>query len=170
VDYEVGRGTGLLFLSMRYHKLHSNYIYERLKSVGRAYSLRVVLLLVEGPDHERAIRELTRASVTLEYCLLLAWSNEEAARYIETFKAYETKPIESLRTRSGERPLDMLAQALCEIPSVNRTDVATLASVFATPADVFKAQESDLQQCPGFGALKIERFLAALDAPLDPHL
>lgn len=170
VDYEVGRGTGVLFLSLRYHKLHSNYIYDRLRALGRAYSLRVLLLYVDGPDHVRAIRELTRASVVLEFCVLLAWSNEEAARYIETFKAYELRSADALRTRTGERPYDKLAHALTRIRPLNKTDVSTLATVFTTPTEILCATPEDLQQCPGFGDLKIARFLSCLSAPLDPNL
>ncbi len=72
-DYEVGRKHGVLFLSIRYHRLHSNYIYERIKALGKLYELRILLLLVDVPDAESALRELGRVSVLLNFTILVAW-------------------------------------------------------------------------------------------------
>ena len=33
--------------SVRYHSLHPNYIHDRLKSLGKQYQLRVLLVLVD---------------------------------------------------------------------------------------------------------------------------
>jgi len=60
-------------VSIRYHKLHPNYIYERFKEVGKMYKLRLLLILVDSPDHTRTIRELSRVSILLEYTVILAW-------------------------------------------------------------------------------------------------
>lgn len=92
--------------SLRYHKLHPNYIYERLKELGKQYSLRLLLVLVDTGDHAKALRELTRVSVVLEFTVVLAWSNEEAARYLETFKAFEHKTADAIRPRTGDSTLD----------------------------------------------------------------
>ena len=46
-DYELGRTTCALFLSLRYHKLHPNYIYERFQKLGKSYYLRILLVLVD---------------------------------------------------------------------------------------------------------------------------
>lgn len=45
-DYVMGRGTCALFLSIRYHQLNPDYIHERLKLLGKAYDLRVLLAQV----------------------------------------------------------------------------------------------------------------------------
>ncbi len=37
----------LLFCSVRYHSLHPNYVHDRLKSLGKQYQLRVLLVLVD---------------------------------------------------------------------------------------------------------------------------
>ena len=36
-----------LFCSVRYHSLHPNYVHDRLKSLGKQYQLRVLLVLVD---------------------------------------------------------------------------------------------------------------------------
>ncbi len=110
-DFVVGKGAAVLFLSLRYHKLHPNYIYDRLKGLdGRdssAHNLRIVLFLVDAPDHVRSIRELSRISATaLNFTLVLSWSNEEAARYLETFKAFERKTADSIKARVGDTHLE----------------------------------------------------------------
>jgi len=45
-DYVMGKTTCALFLSIRYHQLNPDYIHERLKSLGTAYNLRVLLVQV----------------------------------------------------------------------------------------------------------------------------
>ena len=46
-DYEVGRGTAVLFLSVAYHAMHPQYIYARVADVARAnYKLRILLVHV----------------------------------------------------------------------------------------------------------------------------
>lgn len=62
-DYQVGRTTGVLFLrsvmrvnklgkykqplSLRYHRLHPEYIHQRIERLGHAYTLRVLLLMCD---------------------------------------------------------------------------------------------------------------------------
>lgn len=50
-DYQMGRTTCALFLSLRYHNLNPDYIHERLKQLGKMYELRV--LLVQERSSER---------------------------------------------------------------------------------------------------------------------
>lgn len=45
-DYQMGQTTCALFLSLRYHNLNPDYIHDRLKSLGRLYQLRVLLVQV----------------------------------------------------------------------------------------------------------------------------
>lgn len=46
-DYIVGQTTCALYLSLRYHQLFPNYIHGRLRSLGRAFDLRLLLVLVD---------------------------------------------------------------------------------------------------------------------------
>jgi DNA repair protein Rad10 len=116
--------------SLRYHKLHPNYVYERLKELGKLYSLRLLLVLVDSGDYTKSLRELTRVSIALDFCMVLAWSNEEAGRYLETFKAFEHKTADAIKTKVGNSTLDRLTFVLSNIRSVNKTDSLTLATQF----------------------------------------
>lgn len=46
-DYVVGSTAGILFLSLRYHMLNPDYIHDRLKSLGKRFELRVLLVQVD---------------------------------------------------------------------------------------------------------------------------
>lgn len=46
-DYVVGSTAGILFLSLRYHILNPDYIHDRLKSLGKRFELRVLLVQVD---------------------------------------------------------------------------------------------------------------------------
>lgn len=45
-DYQMGKTSCALFLSLRYHNLNPDYIHERLKLLGKMYELRVLLVQV----------------------------------------------------------------------------------------------------------------------------
>lgn len=43
-DYIMGKTMCALFLSVRYHQLNPDYIHDRLKLLGNAFNLRVLLV------------------------------------------------------------------------------------------------------------------------------
>lgn len=45
-DYQMGRTSCALFLSLRYHNLNPDYIHNRLKLLGKMFHLRVLLIQV----------------------------------------------------------------------------------------------------------------------------
>ena len=66
VDYQVGRTTGVLFLrytlnknkmvistlidvtsSLRYHRLHPEYVHQRIQKLGHSYTLRILLVMCD---------------------------------------------------------------------------------------------------------------------------
>lgn len=88
----MGRTTCALFLSVRYHILKPDYIYNRVKSLGKLYDLRVLLLQIDVTDPHAALKQLTRMCLVADLTLMLAWSSEEAGKLIETYKIFENKP------------------------------------------------------------------------------
>lgn len=169
-DYELGRTTCALFLSLRYHKLHPNYVYERLKELGKLYTLRLLLVLVDTGDFTKSLRELHRVSIVLNFTVVLAWSNEEAGRYLETFKAFEHKPADAIRVKAGTTSVEKLHAVLSNVRSVNKTNVLSLATQFNTVADILCAEEKDLLVVPGFGEHKAKNFVATMNACFNPSL
>lgn len=88
----MGRTTCALYLSLRYHMLKPDYIYNRVKSLGKLYELRVLLLQVDVKEPHTALSKLTRMCLVADLTLMLAWTFEEAGKLIETYKIFENKP------------------------------------------------------------------------------
>jgi len=97
--------------------------------------------------------------------LLLCWSWEEAARYLETFKVYENKQPTSIQERVNEDYLARFSSCLTSsVRSVNKTDATTLASNFGTFRALATATREELSLCPGLGDKKVERLFTTFNA------
>ena len=72
--FRSARGTYLVL------KLPFQYIYERLRQLGKGYTVRILLILVDIPDSAACIQELTKVALLSGLTLMLAWSPVEAAR------------------------------------------------------------------------------------------
>ncbi|KAG9324675.1 hypothetical protein KVV02_000352 [Mortierella alpina] len=169
-DFQVGLTSCIVFLSIRYHRLHPEYIFSRIAALGKTFVLRVLLVLVDVETHQQAIRELTRVAMVNDLTMVCAWSNEEAARYIETFKAYENKVPDAIKERIDNDYLSKLTDSLTQIQSINKTDVVTLSSTFGSLKNIMNASVDELGLLPGFGERKVMRLLEAFDQPfaIDP--
>ncbi|KAM9032604.1 DNA excision repair protein ERCC-1 isoform 1-T2 [Sarcophilus harrisii] len=129
-DYVMGQSTCALFLSLRYHNLHPNYIHDRLQGLGKNYALRVLLLQVDVKDPQRALKELAKMCILADCTLILAWSPEEAGRYLETYKSYEQKPADLLKEKLEQDFVSRVTECLTTVKSVNKTDSQTLLATF----------------------------------------
>ncbi|XP_057331636.1 DNA excision repair protein ERCC-1 [Microplitis mediator] len=156
-DYVMGLTTCALFLSIKYHQLNPDYIHDRLKLLGNAYQLRVLLVHVDVSEPNHALKHLTRICILADLTLMLAWSYEDAGRIIETYKIFEYKPPEMIMERGDTNPQQKLISALTTVRSVNKTDAMTLLRNFGTVADILKATPEALALCPGFGIQKAKR-------------
>jgi DNA excision repair protein ERCC-1 len=129
-DYVVGRTACALFLSVRYHALHPHYIFQRIRELGRLYVLRVLLVLVDVEVCEQPIHDINLIAINSGLTLILAWSPEEAARYLETLKAYENKPADLIRERYEDDYLGRVTEVLTSVRTINKTDIMNLLSTF----------------------------------------
>jgi len=85
--------------SMQYHLLHPEYIDNRIKRVERHFSLRIILCSMDVENSDQVLEGLIKLAFDNNFTLLLTWSAEEAARYLETYKAYEHKPADMMKAR-----------------------------------------------------------------------
>ncbi|KAI0312683.1 restriction endonuclease type II-like protein [Amylostereum chailletii] len=164
-DYQVGRTTGVLYLSLRYHRLHPEYIHGRIEKLGRSYNLRVLLIMCDVSEHQDLIRELTKTCLINEITVIVAWSAEEAGQYLGTFKRFEHKPPNLIRERVEREPGAIMRAALTGISKVNKTDVETLRTSFGSFAQIARASSDQLSQLPGFGPKKVARMKDAFERP-----
>ncbi|XP_034550148.1 DNA excision repair protein ERCC-1 [Notolabrus celidotus] len=164
-DYVLGLTTCALFLSLRYHNLNPNYIHDRLKLLGQTFTLRVLLVQVDVKDPHHVLKELARICIMADCTLILAWSPEEAGRYLETYKSYEKKPADVLKEQVEKNYLSKVTDCLTTVKSINKTDAITLLSTFSSVEGIISASKEDLVLCPGLGPQKARRLYDVLHKP-----
>ncbi|GMH13166.1 hypothetical protein Nepgr_015007 [Nepenthes gracilis] len=155
-DYVLGQNSCALYLSLRYHLLHPDYLYYRIRELQKNFRLRVVLCHVDVEDVVRPLLEVTKTTLLHDCSLLCGWSLEECGRYLETIKVYENKPADIIQGHMDTDYLSRLNHALTAIRHVNKTDVVTLGSTFGSLSNVMDASMEDLARCPGIGERKVK--------------
>ncbi len=134
-DYILGNGTAALYISVRYHLLHPEYLFFRIRELqrrrgasgvacmrcagadaqrARSFRLRLVLCHVDVEDVVKALGEINKTAAVHACSLVCAWSPEEVARYLETFKLYENKTAENIQERTENDYASRLTGALSE--------------------------------------------------------
>ncbi|KAM9113313.1 DNA excision repair protein ERCC-1 isoform 1-T3 [Pangshura tecta] len=164
-DYVLGQSTCALFLSLRYHNLNPNYIHGRLQLLGKTYAVQVLLVQVDVKDPHQALKELAKMCILADCTLILAWSPEEAGRYLETYKSYEQKPADLLKEKVDRDFLSIVTDCLTSVKSVNKTDALSLLTTFGSLANIAQASKEDLSLCPGIGPQKAKRLFDTLHEP-----
>ncbi|XP_043716374.1 DNA excision repair protein ERCC-1 isoform X2 [Telopea speciosissima] len=150
-DYLLGPNSCALYLSLRYHLLHPDYLYYRIRELQKNFKLRVVLCHVDLEDVVKPLLEVTRTALLHDCTLLCGWSLEECGRYLETIKVYENKPADIIQGQTDTDYLSRLHHALTAVRRVNKTDVVTLGSTFGSLSRIMDASMEDLARCPGIG-------------------
>lgn len=164
-DYVLGATTCALFLSLKYHRLHPEYIYGRIRQLGNLYNLRVLLTMVDIENHEQALQELSKTSMINNFTLILAWSAQEAGRYIELFKSYEHASPSSIRARQAESWQESLTEFVTTPRNINKTDAASLISNFGTLRSAVNAEPEQLALIPGWGEKKVKSWYTTVREP-----
>ncbi|KAG5639406.1 hypothetical protein H0H81_002938 [Sphagnurus paluster] len=167
-DYQVGRTTGVLFLSLKYHRLHPEYIHIRIEKLGQSYTLRILLVLCD-------------INIAMQFENSPRF--DEAGHYLSTLKQFEHKPPDMIKERVDKDYNSILRTALTSISKVNKTDVETLRTSFGVRLDIdlprlmlnlvpksfaniAKATPEQLRNLPGFGQVKVKNIKNTFDKPL----
>ncbi|KAF2307173.1 hypothetical protein GH714_025282 [Hevea brasiliensis] len=140
-DYLLGQNSCALYLSLRYHLLHPDYLYYRIRELQKNYKLRIVLCHVDVEDVVKPLLEVTKTALLHDCTLLCAWSLEECGRYLETIKMYENKPADLIQ---GQMDTDYLSRSL---------------------SNIMDASMEDLARCPGIGERKVKRLYDTFHEP-----
>src|SRR5271156_87827 len=164
-DYVLGATTCALFLSLKYHRLHPEYIYSRIRALGKSYNLRVLLTMVDIQNHEEALKELSKTSMINNLTLILCWSAQEAGHYLELFKSYEHASPASIRARQAETYKESLTEFVTTPRTINKTDAASLISNFGSLRAAVNAQPEELALVPGWGEKKVKAWYTTVREP-----
>lgn len=161
-DYVLGATTCALFLSLKYHRLHPEYIYSRIRALGHKYNLRVLLTMVDIQNHEESLKELSKTSLINNLTLILCWSAQEAGRYLELYKSYEHASPTSIRAHQATSYSEKLVEFITVPRSINKTDALSLVSAFGSVRAAVNARPEEIGEITGWGEKKVERWIGTV--------
>lgn len=161
-DYVIGSTTCALFLSLKYHRLHPEYIYSRIRLLAGKYNLRILLVMVDIPNHEDSLKELSKTSIINNLTLILCWSAPEAAHYLELYKSSENAQPTAIRSQQAQSYQESLIEFVTAPRSVNKSDAASLISNFGSLQAAINAQPEQISMVPGWGEKKVRQWCGAV--------
>ncbi|KAK4987777.1 ssDNA endonuclease and repair protein rad10 [Elasticomyces elasticus] len=164
-DYVLGATTCALFLSLKYHRLHPEYIYSRIRALQGKYNLRILLTMVDIQNHEESLRELSKTSLINNVTIILTWSAAEAGRYLELYKSYEHAAPTSIRAQGATSLSDKLVEFITVPRSINKTDAVGLVSNFGSLRTAVNARPEEIALIAGWGEKKVQRWCQAVRQP-----
>ncbi|XWX01982.1 hypothetical protein V2A60_010014 [Cordyceps javanica] len=164
-DYVLGSTTCALFLSLKYHRLHPEYVYTRIRNLQGKYNLRVLLTMVDIPNHEDPLRELSKTSMVNNVTILSCWSAAEAARYLELYKAYEHASFDAIRGKQSSSYSERLVDFVTVPRSLNKSDAVALVANFGSLKNAINADAEQLGMLSGWGGVKVKRWSSAIEEP-----
>ena len=161
-DYVLGATTCALFLSLKYHRLHPEYIYSRIRALAQKYNLRVLLTMVDIQNHEESLKELSKTSLINNLTLILCWSAQEAGRYLELYKSYEHASPASIRAHQATSYSEKLIEFITVPRSINKTDALSLVSAFGSVRAAVNARPEEIGEITGWGEKKVQRWVGTV--------
>ncbi|KAL5373385.1 hypothetical protein DPSP01_012743 [Paraphaeosphaeria sporulosa] len=164
-DYVLGATTCALFLSLKYHRLHPEYIYNRIRDLKGQYQLRILLTMVDIENHEDSLRELSKTSLVNNVTVMLAWSAQEAGRYLELFKTFEHAAPTSIKAQQSSSYSDKLVEFITVPRSINKTDALGLVSNFGSVRTAINASPEEVGLIAGWGEKKVQRWCNSVREP-----
>ncbi|KAG8423481.1 ssDNA endonuclease and repair protein rad10 [Metarhizium acridum] len=164
-DFVMGLTTCALFLSLKYHRLHPEYIYTRIRNLQGKYNLRILLTMVDIPNHEDCLRELSKTSLVNNVTIILCWSAAEAGRYLELYKSYENASFAAIRGQQASSYADKLVDFVTVPRSLNKSDAVALVANFGSLKNAINAEQEQLGMIGGWGGIKVKRWSSAIEEP-----
>ena len=164
-DYVLGSTTCALFLSLKYHRLHPEYVYQRIRQLAGKFNLRVLLTMVDIDNHEEPLRELAKTSLVNNLTLILAWSAREAARYIEAYKALEHAAPTGIRGQQTMGYAERMVEFVTVPRGINKADAVGLVSTFGSVRAAVNARKEEISGVQGWGEVKVKRWHESVREP-----
>ncbi|TGO27540.1 hypothetical protein BPAE_0040g00210 [Botrytis paeoniae] len=164
-DYVLGTTTCALFLSLKYHRLHPEYIYNRIKGLQGKYNLRVLLTMVDIGNHEESLKELSKTSLVNNVTVILCWSAPEAARYLELYKSYEHANASAIKGVESKSYGDKMVDFITVPRSINKRDAVALVDAFGSIRGAINARPEEIAVVDGWGEKKVRKWCGVVDEP-----
>ncbi|CAJ2505414.1 Uu.00g128080.m01.CDS01 [Anthostomella pinea] len=164
-DYGLGLTTCALFLSLKYHRLHPEYVYTRIRNLQGKYNLRILLTMVDIPNHEDSLRELSKTSLINNVTIILCWSAAEAARYLELYKSFEHANYSAIKGQQATSYAEKLVEFVTVPRGINKADSISLVSAFGSIKNAVNADPEQVAVIGGWGEKKVKRWCGVVEEP-----
>ncbi|EKX74171.1 DNA repair protein rad10, putative [Theileria equi strain WA] len=161
-DFMISPEISVLFLSLKYHRLHSNYIIERIKSI-RQHKIPNLFILcqVDIAEFANILNQLTVHTFTYGYKILLSWNCHESAAVIEILKLNYYKGIEILNKKETKTHFETVCDMISSVRSINSSDASLICRKFKTLKEIVHLGEDEIYSIPGCGEKKVKALTAA---------
>jgi len=97
--------------------------------------------------------------------MIVAWSAEEAGRYLEIYKVFEQKPPDVIRGKAKQDYMSVMQSVLTNVRGINKTDVWSLTSNFSSFAELAMQPPEKFLMLPGMGDVKAKNLARAFREP-----
>ncbi|KFY54127.1 hypothetical protein V497_07931 [Pseudogymnoascus sp. VKM F-4516 (FW-969)] len=164
-DYVLGNTTCALFLSLKYHRLHPEYVYNRIRGLGGKYALRVLLTLVDIPNHEESVKELSKTGLVNNVTVVLCWSAAEGARYLELYKGFEHASAAGIMGVQAKGYAEQFVEFVTVPRGVNRTDAVGIVGAFGSVRAAVNARPEEVAVLSGWGEKKVRKWTEVVREP-----
>lgn len=121
--------------------------------------------MVDIPNHEDSLRELSKTSMVNNVTIILCWSAAEAGRYLELYKSYENASFAAIRGQQASSYADKLVEFVTVPRSLNKSDAVALVANFGSLKNAINAEQEQLGMIGGWGGIKVKRWSAAIEEP-----
>ncbi|MCP9260880.1 Katanin p60 ATPase-containing subunit A1 [Dirofilaria immitis] len=157
-DFEAGKELGVLYLSLKWHKLHPNYIETRISSDDPISACEC-----GTTSYSTRIKSFCYRT---NWTLMLCYSAEEAAEYLENLyisrNRNEQSAVNAMRERKRKRlclsdddnELHQAIKFLTVVRSLTISDAQCLIATFGNIRKIANADIDRLLLCPGLGPAK----------------
>lgn len=166
-DFQIGTQCCVLYLSLKYHGLHPEYIYKRIDNLGAKFDLRVLLVMADVENSPSPITGLDRLCVSRNLTLIVAWTLPEAGTYLASLRRRvktitdKSTPLAIQKQRANTYD-EQLVETLTTIPRINKSDVNQLSVQFKTFKNIVN-NAGRVEQLNGWGPTKSAKFKKAMD-------
>lgn len=121
--------------------------------------------MVDIPNHEDSLRDLSKTSLVNNVTLILCWSAAEAARYLELYKSYEHANFSAIRGQQSTAYADRLVDFVTVPRSLNKSDAVAMVANFGSLRNAVNADVEQLGMISGWGGIKVKKWSSAVEEP-----
>lgn len=121
--------------------------------------------MVDIPNHEDSLRELSKTSLVNNVTLILCWSAAEAARYLELYKSYEHASFAAIKGVQATSYAEKLVEFVTVPRAVNKADAVALVSTFGSLRAAINADPETIGVISGWGEKKVKAWCDAVEEP-----